>query len=67
MINYKSEKGGVTIYVLSAMVILIIALISIYVSLNNKQMAQLDVAEQIKSLYEEDINNMNEIYDNLVS
>ena len=39
MINYKSEKGGVTIYVLSAMVILIIALISIYVSLNNKQMA----------------------------
>ncbi len=50
MINYKSEKGGVTIYVLSAMVILIIALISIYVSLNNKQMAQLDVAEQIKSL-----------------
>ena len=67
MVNLKSEKGGVTIYVLMTMLILIITLVAIYISLTNKQITQLEVAEQIKTTYEKDINNIDEIYNELIS
>ena len=62
---YKNEKGGVSIYVLVTMLILIIILMGIYNSKINKQITQLEVAQQIKSTYEEDTNNVDDIYNHL--
>lgn len=66
-INLKNEKGAVSLYVLLAMLLITITLVSLYVSLTNKHLTQLDVAEQIKSIYEKDINNIDNVYNNLVS
>ena len=62
---YKNEKGGVSIYVLVTMLILIIILMGIYNSIINKHITQLEVAQQIKSTYEEDTNNIDDIYNHL--
>lgn len=66
-INLKSEKGAVSLYVLLAMLLITITLVSLYVSLSNEHLTQLDIAEQIKATYEKDMNNINEVYDNLVN
>ena len=63
--SYKNEKGGVLIYVLITMLILIILLMGVYNSITNKHIAQLEIAEQIKSTYEEDVNNVDAIYETL--
>ena len=66
-INLKNEKGAVSLYVLLAMFLITITLVSLYVSLSNEHLTQLDIAEQIKATYEKDMNNINEVYDNLVN
>lgn len=66
-INMKSERGAITIYVIMAMLILTITLIALYVSITNKQISDLETAEQIKSIYEKDMNNIDVIYNNLVN
>ena len=66
-INLKSEKGAVSLYVLLAMLLITITLVSLYVSLSNEHLTQLDIAEQIKATYEKDMNYINEVYDNLVN
>lgn len=65
-INLKNEKGAITLYVLLAMLLITITLVSIYVSLTNEHLTQLDVAEQIKSTYEKDMNNIDEVYNDLI-
>lgn len=67
MKNLKSEKGGVIIYVLVAMLILTLTLIAIYILLTNKQVTQLEIAEQIKETYEKDMDDINAVYSNLVN
>jgi len=66
MINFRSEKGGVTVYVIAAMILLTITLVAVYISMTNKHVTQLDVAEQIKSIYEEDMDNIDGVYNELV-
>ena len=66
MLNLRSEKGGVTIYVLFAMLILTITLVAIYVTATNKQITQLEITEQIKSTYEKNMNNIDAEYNKLV-
>ena len=66
-LNLKNEKGAVSLYVLLAMLLITITLVSLYVSLTNKHLTQLDIAEQIKATYEKDINNVDNVYINLVS
>lgn len=65
-INLKSEKGAISLYVLLAMLLITITLVSIYVSLTNEHLTQLDVAEQIKLTYEKDMNNIDDVYNNLI-
>ena len=67
MINFRSDKGSVTLYVLGAMSLLTITLVALYMPATNKQITQLDVSEQIKAVYEKDLNSVNLIYDALVS
>ena len=66
-INLKDAKGGATIYVLMTMLLLIIILISIYMSVTSKHIVQLDIAEQIKGIYEKDLANIDEVYENIIS
>ncbi len=66
MQNLRSENGGVTIYVLVGMLILTITLVAIYVSATNKQVTQLEIAEQIKSTYGKNMNNIDTVYNSLV-
>ena len=65
-INLKNEKGAISLYVLLAMLLITITLVSIYVSLTNEHLTQLDVAEQIKLTYEKDMNNIDDVYNNLI-
>ena len=67
MVNLKSEKGGVTIYVLVSMIILAITLIAVYILVTNKQVTQLEVTEQIKATYEKNLNNIDAEYNELVT
>lgn len=67
MVNLKSEKGGVTIYVLVSMLILAITLIAFYILVTNKQVTQLEVTEQIKATYEKNLNNIDAEYNELVT
>lgn len=67
MVNLKSEKGGVTIYVLVSMLILAITLIAVYILVTNKQVTQLEVTEQIKATYEKNLNNIDAEYNELVT
>lgn len=65
-INLKSEKGAISLYVLLAMLLITITLVALYVSLTNEHLTQLDVAEQIKLTYEKDMNNIDDVYNNLI-
>ena len=66
MEKYKNEKGGISIYVLVSMFLLTIILMGIYISVTNKHIAQLEIAGQIKSTYEQDVNNVDAIYNELI-
>ena len=66
-INIKSQTGSVTLYTIIALTVISIILISLYYRTANKQAADLEVSQEIKAVYEKDVNNINEIYDNLVS
>ena len=63
---FKSQKGSVTLYVAITFVVVTIILIGIYFSVINKQNTDLAVSQQIKATYEKDVNNVNEIYDNMI-
>lgn len=67
MINLKSAKGGVAIYVLVSMLILSITLMVAYVLVTNKQEMQLEIAEQIKASYEKDMDNIDMVYNRLIA
>ena len=66
MEKYKNEKGGISIYVLVSMFLLTIILMGIYISVTNKHITQLEIAGQIKSTYEQDINNVDAVYNELM-
>ena len=66
MKNYNNEKGGISIYVLVSMFLLTIILMGIYISVTNKHITQLEIAGQIKSTYEQDVNNVDAIYNELI-
>ena len=65
MEKLKKEKGAILIYVLISMLILIILLMGVYNLITNKHITQLEIAQQIKSTYEEDVNNIDAIYNDL--
>ena len=58
----KSERGAISLFVLIAMLFFTIYTMYIYVSATTSQSTQLRGFERIKSIYEEDINDIDEIY-----
>ncbi len=62
-----SEKGSVTLFVLIAIIFFLIASLNIYSSNKNKIVEQSKEIQAIEENYNKDIENMDEIYDNLVN
>jgi len=61
----KNERGSISLYALIAMLILITILLGMYIYNTQKHAQNLDVTNQIKTIYEKDVNNVNEIYYNM--
>lgn len=63
----KNENGSISLYVLVAMILLLTILLGIYMYNAQKQAQNLEVTKEIKTTYEKDINNIDNIYNNLVA
>lgn len=63
----KNEKGSISLFVLIAMIFFSIYTLAIYNSISNSQVIQLKANERIKEIYEDDIDNVDAIYTNIIS
>lgn len=60
----KKEKESITIFVIVAMLMFIVIAFAIFFNISNKNISQETEIEKIQEEYGEDINNINEIYEN---
>lgn len=67
MNKLKSQKGGITIFVIVAFLFTMIILISIFWKNTNYQVTVLQAEQRIKATYGNDVNNVDKIYDNIIS
>lgn len=65
MINLKSEKGSITVFVLASCMFFIAAVTCMQMYMQSKQIAVDREYRQIKANYEKDIENINDIYNQL--
>lgn len=63
----KSERGSVSLYALIAMLILLVILLNMYIYNAQRQAQNLEITKQIKSTYEQEANQVNQVYENLTS
>ena len=65
--NYKgkNEKGSITLFVLLAMLFFTAILLTAYVKISNTAITQEEDIVRIKEIYEQDINNTQEIYNQI--
>lgn len=61
-INLKSQKGSITLFVLAACLFFIVTIASTYAYAHRKNQAVEKSIAQIKSRYEKDVGNEDEIY-----
>lgn len=66
MKNIKSEKGSLALFVTIAMLFFMAFLLALFLSTTNEQKTQLAVTARIKETYEQDLDNVNEIYNSFV-
>lgn len=66
MINIKEQRGSVTLFVVISCLFFIATVVCIQMNMNSKQISADREYRQIKSNYEKDINNADEIYSNLL-
>ena len=62
-INLKSEKGSITVFVTAAMLFLLMILVITFMSLQNKNQAQLKEISKVKQEYEQELENIDAIYE----
>lgn len=62
----NNEKGSLTLFVTLAMLFFMIFLVALYVSTTNEQRAQLAITARIKEIYEKDLDNVEEIYNDFI-
>lgn len=65
MKNYKQEKGAATLFVLIAMLFFSMYLIGMYLLTANLESSQIEETQVIKEIYEEGINNIDNVYNEL--
>ena len=64
--NIFSEKGSVTLFILIAIIFFLIVSLNLYSSNKNKIISQSEEIKAIEENYGKDLDNMDEIYDNLI-
>ena len=67
MDKLNSEKGGITLFVIVALLFAVTILIVTYWRSTNYQVSVLQSEQRIKEIYGKDVNNVNEIYDEVSS
>lgn len=65
MTRLKSEKGSITVFVIVAFLFCMTILVNIYWTSTNYQVTVLQAEQRIKSVYGNDINNIDQIYQGL--
>lgn len=63
----KEQKGAVTLYVLATIILLTTLVLSLYMYNANQQVTNLETTRQIKDIYEKDVNNIEQVYQNMVN
>lgn len=66
MKNWRENKGSITLFVLVAILFFVFILMGIYVSITNKQRASEVLNRKNLNQYEQDVNNIDEIYDSML-
>lgn len=64
--KFCNEKGSVTLFILIAIIFFLIVSLNLYSSNKNKIIAQSEEIKAIQENYNKDLENIDEIYDNLV-
>mgnify|MGYP003369314622 FL=1 len=64
--KFFSEKGSVTLFILIAIIFFLIVSLNVYSSNKNKLIAQTEEIKAIQENYNKDLENMDEIYEDLV-
>ena len=67
MFKLNSEKGGITVFVIVSFLFTMIILMSIFWKNTNYQVTVLQAEQRIKDTYEKDLNNINEVYNNIIN
>lgn len=65
MKKIKSENGSITVFVIVAFIFCMTILVNLYWTSTNSQITVLQAEQRIKAVYEEDVNNVEEIYENI--
>lgn len=63
LLKVKSEKGSVTVFVVTTMLFLLMTLIISYMGISNKNNAQLADIKKIKAEYEKQVGDIDKIYE----
>ena len=58
-----NEKGSVTVFIIIAILLFVFALFSIFFVQENKKQTNDNSVDKIEEQYNQDINNINEIYE----
>ena len=62
MIKLKSEKGSVTVFVIITFIFCMTILVNLYWTSTNYQVTVLQAQRQIQKIYGQDVDNVDEIY-----
>lgn len=62
----KNEKGSISLFVLIIMIFFVIYSMGIFNSITNYEISQVKASKRIKDIYEKDINNVDDIYLDLI-
>ena len=63
----KREYGSASLYALISIIILLVLLLNMYIYYAQRQSQNLEVTKQIKSAYEQEVNKVDQVYENLIS
>ena len=58
----KNEKGSVTLFVLIAMLFFLMYMVGLYIMNANSESSQVAETARIKEIYEEGVNNIDDVY-----
>ncbi len=65
MMKLKSEKGSITVFVIVAFIFCMAILINLYWTSTNSQVTVLQAEQRLKEIYGEDVNNIDQIYEDI--